>query len=92
MAVTKESRVAVRMTPDDEAVIRAAADAEGTTVTDFIVSASTARARDTLADRRLFLLDDAAWTKFHAMLDRPVQHKPALAALFAEPSIFTEDE
>ncbi|MFT4295251.1 MAG: DUF1778 domain-containing protein [Micropruina sp.] len=92
MAVNKESRVAVRMTPDDEAVIRAAAHSVGSTVTDFIVSASTARARDTLADRRVFFLDDDAWTRFQTALDRPVQHKPALAALFAEPSIFTDDE
>lgn len=90
--MTKNSRVAVRMTPEDEAVIRAAADAEGSTVTDFMVSASTTRAKDTLADRRVFLVDDAAWTEFQAILDRPAQHKPALAKLFAEPSIFTDDE
>lgn len=92
MTATKATRVAVRMTHEDEAVIRAAADAEGSTVTDFMVSASTSRARDALADRRVFLLDDAAWTEFQAILDRPVQRKPVLAKLFAEPSIFAEEE
>lgn len=49
-------------------------------------------ARDTLADRLTFFLVDAAWAEFQAILDRPVQDKPALAKLFAEPSIFTDDE
>ena len=80
------------MTLEDEAVIRAAAEAEGSTVTDFMVSAATARARDTLADRRVFFVGGVAWSEFQAILDRPVQHKPALAKLFAEPSIFAEDE
>lgn len=55
------------------------------------VAASTARARDNLADQRLFPLGDAAWNAFQTILDRPVQQKPALAGLFAEPSIFAED-
>ena len=79
------------MSAEDEAVIRAGADAAGATVTDFMVSAATAKAKDELAGRRVFFLDDAAWEQFTAILDRPVRHKPALAALFAEPSIFTSD-
>lgn len=49
-------------------------------------------ARDALADRQVFVLDDDAWTELQSILDRPVQHKPALARLLAEPSIFTDDE
>ncbi len=44
--------------------------------------------RDALADRRLFMVDDAAWAEFLAVLDRPVVHKPKLEALFASESIF----
>ncbi|CKR21568.1 Uncharacterized protein conserved in bacteria [Mycobacterium tuberculosis] len=47
-----------------------------------------AHARDVLADRRLFVLTDAAWTEFLAALDRPVSHKPRLEKLFAARSIF----
>lgn len=36
------------------------------------------------ADRQLFLLDDAGWEAFWALLERPAQHKPRLAALLAE--------
>jgi uncharacterized protein (DUF1778 family) len=87
---TKDSRFAVRLTSEQDALIRRAAEVEGTDLTNFTVTATLARARDVLADRRLFVLDDATWTEFLAVLDRPVSHKPRLAKLFAEPTIFDE--
>ena len=39
-------------------------------------------------DRTLLELDDAAWDELLAALDRPFVHKPRLAKLLAEPSIF----
>jgi uncharacterized protein (DUF1778 family) len=85
---TKTERFAVRVTPEQDALIRRAAEVEGTDLTNFTVTATLAHARDVLADRRLFALDDAAWTEFQAILDRPVVHKPALEKLFTEPSVF----
>jgi uncharacterized protein (DUF1778 family) len=88
---TKDSRFAVRLTSEQDALIRRAAEVEGTDLTNFTVTATLAHARDVLADRRLFVLDDAAWTEFLAVLDRPVSHKPQLEKLFAERSIFDAD-
>jgi len=88
---TKSERFAVRLTPWQDALIRHAAEVEGTDLTTFCVTATIAHARDVLADRRHFLLDDAAWTEFNALLDRPVRYKPALAKLFAKPSLFDPD-
>lgn len=88
---TKTERFAVRLTSEQDALIRRAAEAEGTDLTNFTVTATLAHARDVLADRRLFVLDDAAWSEFLAVLDRPVSHKPRLEKLFAEQSIFTAD-
>jgi uncharacterized protein (DUF1778 family) len=85
---TKTERFAVRLTSEQDALIRRAAEVEGTDLTNFTVTATLAHARDVLADRRLFVLDDAAWTEFLAVLDRPVSHKPRLEKLFAEQSIF----
>ena len=76
------------LTPEQDALIRHAAEVEGTDLTTFTVSATVAHARDVLADRRLFVLNDAAWTEFNALLDRPVRYKPALEKLFTEPSLF----
>lgn len=79
----------MRLTAEQDALIRRAAEVEGTDLTNFTVTATLARARDVLADRRLFVVDDAAWTAFLAVLDRPVAaRKPRLEKLFAEPSIF----
>jgi uncharacterized protein (DUF1778 family) len=88
---TKTERFAVRLTPEQDALIRRAAEVEGTDLTNFTVTATLAHARDVLADRRLFALDDAAWTEFLTVLDRPVSGKPRLERLFAEQSIFDAD-
>ncbi len=82
--------VPVRLTAEQDALIRRAAEVEGTDLTNFTVTATLAHARDVLADRRLFMLDAPAWSEFVAVLDRPVSHKPRLKKLFAEPPIFDE--
>jgi uncharacterized protein (DUF1778 family) len=85
---TKTERVAVRLTSEQNALIRRAAEVEGTDLTNFTVTATLAHAREVLADRRLFIVDDAAWQEFLAVLDRPVTPKPRLERLFSEPSPF----
>jgi uncharacterized protein (DUF1778 family) len=87
----KDSRIAVRLTSDQDALIRRAAEVEGTDLTNFTVTATLAHARDVLADRRLFAIDDIAWTEFLAVLDQPVSHRPRLKELFAETSIFDDE-
>lgn len=88
MTMVKSSRIAVRLAENQDCLIRAAAEVEGSTVTEFTVNAAVARAKDVLADQRLFALGDAAWTEFLEVLDRPVSAKPRLERLFAEESIF----
>jgi len=80
----KHSRLAMRLTPDQDALIRDAAAVTGQSLTDFVTIAAVARAEDTLADRRVFRLDDAAWAEFSAILDRPAQRVPELARLLDE--------
>lgn len=77
----KEARLAVRLTAEQNALIRDAAAARGQSLTQFVMAAAVARAEDTLADRRLFRLDDAAWTTFTAILDRPAEKIPELTDL-----------
>jgi uncharacterized protein (DUF1778 family) len=90
MAVTKDSRLAVRLSSDQDALIRQAAEVEGRSITDFTVAAAVSHAQDVLADRRIFLVADAAWQEFQAVLDRPVSYKPRLAKLMSEASVFDE--
>lgn len=88
---TKTERFAVRLTAEQDALIRRAAEVEGTDLTNFAVTATLAHARNVLADRRLFVLGDEAWTEFLAVLDRPVSAKPRLAELFDESSVFDDE-
>ena len=80
----KQARLAMRLTPDQDALIRDAAAVTGQSLTDFITLAAVTRAEDTLADRRVFRLDNAAWAEFTAILDRPAQRIPELAKLLNE--------
>lgn len=80
----KQARLAVRLTPDQDALIRNAAAVSGQSLTDFVTMAAVIRAEDTLADRRVFRLDDTAWAEFSAILDRPAQRIPELAELLSE--------
>ncbi len=90
MAAIKDSRLAVRLSSEQDALIRHAADVEGRNITEFTVAAAVAHAQDVLADRRLFAVDDSAWQEFQAILDRPVSAKPNLAKLLSEASVFDE--
>ena len=86
--MAKTERFAVRLTAEQDALIRRAAEVEGTDLTTFTLTATLAHARDVLADRRLFELGDVAWADFLEVLDRPVSHNPRLEKLFAEQSPF----
>lgn len=88
----KQARLAMRLTPDQDALIRDAAAVTGQSLTDFVTMAAVTRAEDTLADRRVFRLSDAAWTEFSAILDRPARRIPELAKLLGQRPPWDEDE
>ena len=68
-------------------LIAQASRAFTTTVSDFVLRASIARAEDVLAERREFRLPPDRWEAFVAMLDRPAVAKPRLRRLLTEPSV-----
>lgn len=86
----KDARLVVRLTPDQDSVIREAASAAGQSLTEFVLAAGVSRAEDTLADRRVFRLHDDAWSEFTAILDRPAERLPALAARLNQPTPWDE--
>ncbi len=81
----KEDRINVRLSAEQGALIRSAAEIEGMTLTDFAVESMKLHARHVLADRRLFRISDEAWDAFDAMLERPPVHKSRLQRLLDEP-------
>ncbi len=81
----KETRLNLRTSAHQDALVRQAAAVAGKNLTEFVLDAACSAAEDVLADRRRFVLTDAAWKRFLRALDRPVRAKPRLRALLQEP-------
>ncbi len=61
--------------------------ATGESLNDYVVRHAVEAARDDLADRRVFAIDDAAWDELQQLLDRPPTPKPELSELLTNPSV-----
>ena len=80
---TRRYRIEVRVTPEQDALIRQAADIEDTTVTSFVLDTVTTRARRVVKDHHDIVLSNEAFDRFIAELDQPAQAVPELVELFA---------
>ena len=78
---SKTQRVELRISPTAKEMIQAAAQAQDKTVSEFLLDSGLTSAAETLADRRLFILDDAQWLEFQAALDVPPRPRRRLARL-----------
>ena len=78
---SKTQRVDLRVSPAAKNMIQAAAQVQDKTVSEFLLDSGLASAAETLAERRVFILDDAGWAKFQAALDAPLRARPRLARL-----------
>lgn len=78
----KRHRLEVRVTPEQDALIREAAELEDATVTSFVLETVTARATTVIEQRRDVTLSNAAFERFIAELDKPAAAVPQLTDLF----------
>lgn len=83
----KVTRLNLRASAQQDALIRKAAESAGRSVTEFVLDSACANAEHVLADRNHFVLDDASWKLFLAALDQPATDKPLLKKLLSEPSV-----
>lgn len=81
-----------RVEPDTDRLVRQAAETADRTLTDFVVDAAVLEAQRLLADRTHFALGPEAWERFHELLDRPPRDNLGLRKIFAEPSVFSNDQ
>ena len=58
MSTTKTRRLDLRLTEEQDALIRRAAEQDARSISDFILSTVTMEAQRRLADQRLFILND----------------------------------
>jgi uncharacterized protein (DUF1778 family) len=87
---SKTGRLSLRLTPQQDAVLRRAAEARGESANDFVLRHAVEAAEAVLADRRVFVADDDTWTEFQAMLSRPPALPQAMIKLLSNPSVLEE--
>ena len=80
----RRHRLEVRVTPEQDALIRQAADLEDTTVSAFVLDTATARAKKVLKQHQDLALSNDAFDRFLAELDKPAQSVPELVELFRQ--------
>ncbi len=84
----KTVRIDVRTTAAAKQLLQQAAATSHKSVSEFLLENGLEAAQATLADRRLFVLDDESWQAFQTALDRPVQTKLQLKQLLDDRGFF----
>ena len=80
---SRSARLGFRATPEQEAVIRRAAEVAHKSLTDFILDSACLAAEQTLLDQRLFMVSGSQYQALMDLLDRPEQANEGLRDLFA---------
>lgn len=88
MSETREERWAFRVPAQADRRVRQAADVSHRSLTAFVLDAAIVEADRVLTDQTQFALGRAAWEEFAEALEQPARSIPALAELFAKPSVF----
>jgi len=84
---SKTERLNVRLTPAQDEVLRRAAEAQGESMSEYVLRHAIEAAKMDLADRRVFVVDDDSWNELQSVLSRPLVRKPQLAKLLTTPSV-----
>jgi uncharacterized protein (DUF1778 family) len=80
---TRTARLGLRATPQQEAVLRRAAELSHKSMTDFILDSAYQAAEQTLIDQRLFLVTGRQSKALLDLLDRPAKDNAGLKDLFS---------
>lgn len=84
---TKTKRWTLRVTPAQDTIVRQVLNANGMSLSEYVVSRAVASAVEDLADRQIFALSEEAWEELQEVLRRPATAKPRIAALLTEDSV-----
>lgn len=90
VVASKTERLSLRLTPEQDAVVRRAADARGVSANDFVVRHAVEAAEMELAERRVFVADDSAWDELQELLSRPPALPSAMVKLLTNPSVLED--
>ena len=79
----RSARLGLRATPEQEAVLRRAADVAHKSLTEFILDSACLAAEQTLLDQRLFMVSGKQYQELMDLLDQPEQVNAGLEDLFS---------
>jgi uncharacterized protein (DUF1778 family) len=82
-SAARSSRLGLRATPEQEAVLRRAADVAHKSMTEFILDSACLAAEQTLLDQRLFMVSGSQYQALMELLERPEQTNEGLRDLFS---------
>lgn len=80
----RRHRLEVRVTPEQDALIRQAADLEETTVTAFVLETVTSRAKRVVKQHQDLILTNERFDRFLLELDKPAKPIAELVELFEQ--------
>jgi uncharacterized protein (DUF1778 family) len=89
---SRDQRLNFRASARQELMIRRAADATDSTITDFILGSVMQSAERVLADRTWFIANEDQWAEFQRLLDAPLPPMPKLDRLQRRMSPFDESD
>lgn len=81
--LARSQRLDLRLSKDAKRILQHAAAAKHKTLSEFVIDSSINAAYDTLADRRVFVLDDKQWDAFVKRLDAPPRPNARLRKLMS---------
>ena len=79
----RSARLGLRATPEQEVVLRRAAEVAHKSLTDFILDSACMAAEQTLLDQRLFMVTGNQYQALMDLLEQPVQPNEGLRDLFS---------
>lgn len=79
---TRSERIEARTTPDTLAIVRRAAEIQGRSISEFVVSAAEQAARKALEEEQIIRLSAAEQVRFVEALLNPSPTAPAMARAF----------
>lgn len=91
IAERRTEKLDFRVAQSAKVKLQAAATILHRSVSDFVMESALSKAEETLADRRTFGLDEAAWKSLQEVLNAPPRSLPRLEALLREPGFFGDN-
>ncbi len=79
----RSARLGLRATPEQEVVLRRAAEVAHKSLTDFILDSACLAAEHTLLDQRLFMVPGSQYRALIDLLEQPAQPNEGLRDLFS---------